>query len=155
MAQIVKSVELFNEQSQTRANSGYAFINYSCPWLYTSANYDGTVTVYFETVISSSAGTASAELFDSSSTSIVTNTTTNTGLTRVRSADIFGSLVNGRTYRVRLKSTGAGDTATITAARLIIIQSGTITKTETIYTFGSSDTSTNTNYEDDNNKTQY
>lgn len=152
---ITSLVSLFDETSATRANSGYAFPNYTMPWTYTAANYDATVTVFFEAVLSSSAGTATLELFDSASTSITTVTTTSTTPVRVRSADIFSSLVDGRTFRIRLKSTGTGDTATLYAARLIITQNGTITKTETVFSFGQSDTTTNTSYEDDGNKLQY
>lgn len=156
MAQIVKVVSVFQAETATRANSTYAVPNFSMPYLYTSTDWDPTPTVYFEAVLASSAGTASAELRNVTDGSTPTGaevTTTSTSATRVRSAAI--TLTTGKEYQVRIKSTGGADTCTIYAARIIFIQNGTIVKTETVYEFGGNSTSASTTYGVDTSKNEY
>lgn len=147
MAKLVKVVSLFDAESATRAATSYVAPNYSPKWLYTSANYDGTIEVYFEAVLKISSGsyTAYAELYNGTS-QVAEVSTSSTTTTRVRSGDIFSSLSNGVQYNIRLKSSSSSGTATIYAARLIIVQSGTVTKTETIISLGSSSVFTSTTY---------
>lgn len=124
------------------------------PWLYTAGNYDGTVQVYFEADISVTAGgTGYAGLHNTAGT-IVTGSevsTTATGVTRVRSGDLLANLADGTAYQVRIKSS-SGATVTIHACRIVIIQTGTITKTETIIPLGSNGTTTSGSYIEDANK---
>lgn len=153
MSKLTKIVSLFDEQTATRANTGYAFPNYAIPWLFTSGNYDGTLEIYFEAVLSVTSGyTAYAELYGASSVSGSEVNTTATTPTRVRSGDLASALSDGQDYRVRIKSSSASGTATLYACRLIIVQTGTITKTETIIEFGSNKTGSDTSYVLDANK---
>ena len=152
VTKLVKQVALFVGPDATRANTAYATPAWHFPWLYTSANYDGTVEIYFEAVLSiTDTYTAYCELYNGS-TQIVELNTTQTTPTRVRSADIASSLVNGTAYYPRIKSSNASGTTTLYAARLIIIQTGTITKTETVIDLGSNDSQVYTSYQECPNK---
>jgi len=156
MSQIVKVVDLFQTSSVTRANSTYATPSFDFPYLFTSGDWDPAPTVYFEAVMSASAGTASIELrnlTDGSTPSGAEVTTTSTTPVRVRSAAI--TLTTAKQYGTRLKSTGASDTCTLYSARIIFIQNGTIVKTETVFSLGSGGTTTGTTYADDASKTYY
>lgn len=156
---IVKQVSLFNQVTATRANTSYAVPSFSMPWLYTAGNYDGNIAVYFEAVlsISNASYSARAGLYTTGGSQIASSivATQATGATRVRSGDIFSSLADGTAYQARISSSSSSGTTTIYAARLIIVQSGTVTKTETIYDLGANDTTTNTSYEDDGLKAYY
>ncbi len=105
---------------------------------YTAASYTSPTT-YFEAVIkNSNSSTTTASLYDSTGVYVANSSVTATGATytRVRSAPI--TLTTGTDYTVRLRSSpGSGTissgTASIIAARIIVIQSSdsTLTNTET------------------------
>lgn len=131
MAKLVKVVPMLSVVSATRAANTYARPTGSPQFLYTSANWAATtVTIYFEAVIATAAGTGYAALYTTGG-SVVANsevTTTNTGATRVRSAAI--TLSDATAYEVRIKNS-ASNTTTIYDARIIIVLNGTITAFET------------------------
>lgn len=159
MSNVVKQVDMFDTVSATRANTSYAQVSFDQPWTYTAANYDGTKEFKFEAVISVTAtGTGFAALFTNAGVMVAGSevSTTNTTATRLRSGDILANLVDGTTYHVRIKSSVITTiTTTITAARMVILQSGTVAKTETAYAFGPNSTTTSTSYVDDANKSRY
>jgi len=107
-------------------------------YLYEAAKRDGTVTIYFEACfVTTSAGlTAYCYLWcKTDNTSVVTLQTTETWPPkRMRSASI--SLTDGKEYEVRTRAP-TGASCTLSGARLIIQQSGTITKTQLIKECGS------------------
>lgn len=95
---------------------------------YTSANWDGTVAIYLEATIKTSAGTGTVALHDSAN-SLVTSSecaTTSATYTRIRSSAI--TLTNATDYKVKIK-TSAG-TVTVSDAHLVIQQTNNPTKTE-------------------------
>lgn len=99
-------------------------------FLYTSGNYDGTVQIFFEANFKTSAGTGYVALWDETAGAIVSGSeisTTSTSANRVRSSAI--SLTNGRNYYPVIKNNGT-NTTTIYDARVIVQQTGVITKTE-------------------------
>jgi hypothetical protein len=95
--------------------------------------YDGTVACYFEASLSTTSGTVNAQLAKSDGTDITgTELSHNTSTdTRKRSGDIWGNITDGDTHLVEIK-TSAG-TGRCRHARLVIVQTGTPTKTETFY----------------------
>jgi hypothetical protein len=114
------------------SNTAYADVSSSARWLYTAANFNGTVEMYFEADLVASAGnTAYAQLTWEDNTAVVGSevSTTQTVSTRVRSANISANMTDAKTYKARVK-TSAG-TLYGRGARLIIVQSGTVTATET------------------------
>jgi len=134
MASVVTTKSLFHvDSSSTTTSTSYVFpTSFRSLWLYTSANWDGTVEVYFEAVLSNSAGaTASAILSNAAGSANVTGSevqTTATSQTRIRSGDILSALTNATDYGVRIKASSG--TTSIYNAKLIIKQTGTITKKE-------------------------
>ena len=109
-------------------------------WLYTSANWNGTITAYFEaTILSDSTKvTMTATLqVDNGAFASWTNvtgsaiTTTATTSTRVRSGAI--TLTAGRNYRVVLKSGSSKNTMSIRNAKIIIDQTNSPTRMELQY----------------------
>ncbi len=119
----------------TSSNTATASASYVDPstvdwgfFRYTSANWDGTVAIYLEATIKTSAGTGTVALHDSSN-SLVTNSecaTTSASYTRIRSSAI--SLTNATDYKVRIKTTAG--TVTVADAHLVIQQTDNPTKTE-------------------------
>ena len=114
------------------ATATYANPTSYAEFVYTAAEYDGTVTILFEATLkpSNSARTVYAQLYDVTGAAAVTGSevthTGNTTTTRKRSGAI--TLTDGRTYRVQVKG-DSGTAEDITATRLIIQQTGTPTKT--------------------------
>lgn len=107
---------------------------------YTGGNWDGTITAYFEAVLRSSASSsiAYAELqVDDGSwanwAEVASSPVSVTGtiLKLVQSSAI--SLTDGRHYRIAIKSSATNRTCVIYNAKLVIVQTGTITKTEDHY----------------------
>lgn len=101
-------------------------------FLYTSANWNGTLNIYFEATLRTSGATGYAQLATNSGnpgTAVASSevTTTSTSFTRVRSGAI--TLSDGAVYQVEIKNDGT-NTTTIANGRLIFQQSGTITKSE-------------------------
>lgn len=95
---------------------------------YTSANWDGTIAIYLEATIKTTAGTGTVALHDSSN-NLVTNsecTTTSSSYTRVRSSAI--SLTNATDYKIRVKTTAG--TFSVSDAHIVIQQTNNPTKTE-------------------------
>jgi hypothetical protein len=115
--------------SENTSNTSYTDLTYQPIFLYEASPRDGTITVYFEACLyAASSDTAYAEFYDKTAGSaVVAVSTSNTSVTRVRSAAI--TLTDGDEYVVKIKCT-AGGGAYITGAKLIIQQSGTITKTQ-------------------------
>jgi len=99
--------------------------------LYSSSLYPNS-TFYFEALFKTSAGTASATLWDNTAGAAVASaevTTTSTTTTRVRSSAI--ALVDAHEYTMQIKVSG-GNTLTYYSSRIIAVQSATnITATET------------------------
>jgi hypothetical protein len=113
-------------------SASYTDVQSSSQWLYTAANFDGTVEVYFEAVLTASAGnTAYAQLTWQDGTAVGGSevSTTQTTATRVRSGNIFSNMTNAKVYKARVKTSAS--TMYCRGARLVIVQSGTITATET------------------------
>lgn len=135
MAKIVKVINLFSETSATTtsttavvASTGDATGHY-----WDADAYNGTVAVYFEAVLKSSNGSnAYARLTNTSGTLVTSSevTTTSTTTQVVRSGDISANLTDNTSYIVGIRS-ASGVTTTLYAARLVVIQTGGITKTET------------------------
>lgn len=108
------------------------------------ADFDGTVTVYFEANIwsnySTGTHTTTAELYNHTDSASVSgsqvSTSKNTGdVDRQRSSAI--TLSGDKIYTVRLKrSDAAGTQSYITGARLIVVQTGSITKTQIHHELG-------------------
>jgi hypothetical protein len=116
----------------------YTAIVNTVPRLWTSAWYDGTITVYFEATLDpgGSTRTSYAALYDSdgnvvSDSEVSIAGSTYNGPILCRSAAI--TLTNGKEYHVRTKR--AVGNGLIGGARLVVKQSGTITKTATYIDF--------------------
>lgn len=93
-----------------------------------AGRWDGAINIYFEAVLKTTAGTATVALTDASN-NLVTNSecaTTSSTYTRVRSSAI--SLSDLTSYKPRFKTTSG--TVSVFDARIIIQQSGSVTKTE-------------------------
>lgn len=101
-----------------------------CLFLYTSANWNGTVNIYFEATIKTSAGTGFATLATNAGVAVTNGeiSTTSTSYVRVRGGSAM-TLVNATVYKTQIKNSGAG-TTTIISSRIIIQQSGSPSKTE-------------------------
>jgi hypothetical protein len=121
---------------------------------YDSDRFTGK-TIYFEAVASCSSCSggntqATVSLYDSSG-NVVTNSpisTNSTTLTRIRSSAITNNLTDDTDYTARVTLDAESGTATLKAARLIIVQSAdTLTNTETQIEIGNNTTTSNTNYE--------
>jgi hypothetical protein len=115
-----------------KISRGIAYGNspYTQSFYYDSSRFDGTVNIYFEVTMMTSAGTGYARLYNNTDGAAVANseiTTTSTSMVRVRSSAL--TLTSGKEYTMQLK--GETGTTYITSAVLIIQQSGTITTTET------------------------
>lgn len=141
MSKIVKTISLFTEVSAVRnATTFDAPLHIHVLW--DTNIYGGTVEVYFEAVFKSgsTANTSTVQLFSKDGTAVTGSdiTTTSTTPVRVRSGDIAANLVDDTEYEVRFKSSATTNGVTIYAARLVIIQSGTITATETQVEIGAS-----------------
>lgn len=138
----------------TATNMNYS-PDFSGYFLYNSANFSNA-KFYFEAVMSSSSGTAYTSLFDLSGSQIATSevSTSSSSMTRVRSAEITGSLVDGTDYRFKIKGS-----ATVKFARIIVVQSSTtgISATETHNEIGSFTQFTNTSWDylDDDSTSYY
>ena len=99
-------------------------------WQYTSANWDGTLTTYFEATIACASSKSATTAVLQTSTSITapswsdvassTITTTSTTAARVRSGAI--TLTDGNWYRVAYKSGTSKSAASIYNAKIIIDQ---------------------------------
>lgn len=135
MAKIVKVINLFSESSGTTTSTTKVVASnadqYGHYW--DADSYDGDIKVYFEAVIKSSTSSNAYALMCNTSGTEVSGSevsTTSTTSTVVRSGDIKANLVDNTGYVTFIKA-ASGVTTTIYAARLIIVQSGGITKTET------------------------
>lgn len=147
MAKLVKHIGLQGGQATTTSTS-YATSSNIFPFTWDADAYDGTLTIYFEAMISiGSGGTGYATLVDSAN-NVVTGgeiNTTSTVLTRVRSSSV--SLTDGETYNWRIKSSNASYTCTVNGAKLVVVQEGTLTKTRTVITMQTAaGSTTGTNY---------
>lgn len=125
---IVKTVELVGA-SALRTATTYGAPNGRRSWLYTAANYGGTVKIYFEASFYSMSAsyTAYCALYTTGG-SVVSGsavTTTSTGVTRVRSGEL--TLSDATSYELRQKSSSTLGGCTVISAKLIIVISGTIT----------------------------
>lgn len=125
---------------------------------YESAKRDGTVTIYFEaTIYGSQAGkTYAARLYNKTDGVEVTDSevqTTETTPDRARSAAI--TLTDGKEYVVQIKNYTSGKTVYLTGAKIIIQQSGTITKTQLHKKTAIYWTYTDTSYVELNNEVLY
>lgn len=130
MAKFVKYIPLYSNASST-TNTSYSDLGTRTPALWDADNYDGTVTVYFEAVISTTGGTGYAALYgDNGEGQVSGSEVTTTSATRVRVRSGAITLTDGVDYVGKMKATSTF-TTTITDARLVIVQSGSITKTET------------------------
>jgi hypothetical protein len=124
-SQIVIHNAVGSSSSASYADSGT--INFGF-FRYTSANWDGTKTIYLDATFKTSAGTATVGLHDSSN-NLVSNsevTTSSASYVRVRSSAI--ALSDGTDYKVRVKTSSG--TMIISDARIVIQQTGSPTKGE-------------------------
>lgn len=130
MTKLITTKNLFNELTATTTSTSYGAPTWRSLWRWDDDNWDGTVEVYFEAILSHNSGTAYAALYTNAGV-VVTGSevsTTSTSQVRVRSGNIVANLVDDTDYTVRIKASGA--TATLYNARVIIKQTGTITKKE-------------------------
>lgn len=132
--QIELGAPSFSTTSTTGASTG----NY---WKYDSANYDGSITAVFEAVLSSSStkNTVTAKLQVDNGSFASWTDVTNASVSiatlaggRVRAGSAF-TLTSGRNYRVLIVSGNSKSSATIYSAKVILTQTGTITKFEAQY----------------------
>jgi hypothetical protein len=140
LAKIVKVIPLFTDPTATRTGSTvYAAPTNRRRFLYTSGNYDGSLTIYFEAVIRTSSATyaARAGLYTSGGT-LVGSVVSTTSITPVRLRTAALTLTTGTMYEVRISPANTSATVTLYSARLIIVQNGTLTKTETPIEIGNS-----------------
>lgn len=145
----VKTLHHNTEGNDTTTGTAYsACTEAPIYFLYESGDYDGTIEIYFEAVLKSSnaSGTAYAALYDTDGTKITEVSTSSTSFSRQRSGAV--SLTDGKTYCVYMKSSNASYTATIGDVRILIIQSGTVTKTCSRYTLAGRGSHNNTTYGD-------
>lgn len=133
MTVLVTHAPLYRDWYDNTSTS-YVATDFPCWWNYTAANWDGTVSVYLEVDASvTSGGTWYAQLYRAGYATAVTGADvsgTETSTTRKRSGEFKANLTDGWNYEVRVKTT-SGATSTLRHARVVIVQSGTITKTET------------------------
>ena len=107
-------------------------------FLYTAANWDGTVAIYYEATLKTSAATGYSQLYTFADAAVTSAevTTTSTSLVRVRSSAI--TLVDATVYKGKKKNDGT-NTTTVAAARLVVQQSGSPTKSESYLPAGQND----------------
>lgn len=135
MARIVKVINMFSEPSATTTSTTPVVASYAdyIGHYWDADAYDGTIEVYFEAVLQSSTSSyAYARLYTAGSSYVTGSevSTNSTSVTVVRSGDIKANLTDDTDYVTYIKA-DSGVTTTIYAARLIIIQTGGVTKTET------------------------
>lgn len=125
-SQIILTNYVWTSTSSSYANFSTIFWSL---FLYTAANWDGTVSIYYEATLKTSAATGYTQLHTAGDSAVSGSeiTTTSTSLTRVRSGSI--TLSDGTEYKGKIKNDGS-NTTTVNGARLIIQQSGYPTKTE-------------------------
>jgi hypothetical protein len=128
-------------------STSYAEYSYPKRMLYTSTNYDGTVSFEFHATLYhyQSGETSYAELADGATQKAeCTAVSTNPVLAKDTSVSAFTS---GNELKVNTKSSTAKLAARIANAHLIILQTGTITKTvSTIQVLCGLETGTSTSY---------
>lgn len=152
MGKIVKVIPLYNDTATTTTSTSYVAPT-SAPFVYWDNDvYDGTVAVYFEAVISTtSGGTAYAQLYTTGGSAVTgseVSYSADTSVSRQRSGDIKANLSDNTEYYFRLKAS-SGATTTLHTARLVVVQTGGITKTETqIPLVGQLTSTTSTKYVD-------
>lgn len=149
MASIVQQISL-SLYKETISATSYTEILYPTYRLWDSSLYDGTVEVYFEATLDPNGATRTtyAALYDEDGNQVEGSEISayggdyNNPILK-RSSAI--TLTTGKTYRVRAyRAVGNG---VLYGARLVIKQSGTITKTATYIDFaGDYDTTTGGNY---------
>lgn len=125
-------IDLGDNNSETTTSTTDVDLGRPKYWLYTSSNWDATITVFFEAVIATastkSATTATLQVADGtgdgftgwSNVASSAVTTTSTTAERVRSGAI--TLTAGRNYRTVFKSGTSKSAATLYGARIIIDQ---------------------------------
>ena len=124
-------VAIFLYSTQTTTSSSFVdFGNIGNSYfLYTAANWDGTVNIYYETTFKTSAATAYSQLATTAGSSVSGSqvTTTSTSFVRARSGAI--TLSDGTAYKGQHRNDGSNTTST-NSARIIIKQTGNPTKSE-------------------------
>ncbi len=110
-------------------------LTYPKYWLYTSGNYDGTVTTTFEATVWRAGGssyTAYVCLYSTAGSEIGCVSTTSTSPAYPTAVSV--TLSNGTEYEVRVKASAAAKTVYIANAKVIVDQAaaGGITKLETV-----------------------
>ncbi len=108
-------------------------------WYYDADNYDVVTGIYFEGAFVSRnvASSSYVALFDKNNNYVTSSeiSTNNTTTTIVRSANISSYLNDNTEYVIKLKA-DAGNTVTVTSTRILINQSGEVSKTETDFSIG-------------------
>jgi hypothetical protein len=127
--------ELFFGNTQVVDKSSYGELGNCFRQRYLPSLYDGTVSVYFDVVFS--AGSSSAcyvKLYniDGNAVDGTEFSTTSTSQTFTRTGDISSSLSSGERYVVYGYKSGSWN-GTMGNGRLVILQEGTITKTQTVF----------------------
>lgn len=124
----------------TSTSYGDISAGYVSPWYFDNDVYDGTVTVYFEAElkIANAATSAYAQLTDMSNTAVTGSevSTSSTVIVRVRSGDIKANLSDNTEYKARFKTGNASYMAQFYNYGLVIKQTGSVSKTETIVSLG-------------------
>lgn len=149
MAQFVKYIPLYTNSSGSSSGT-YGILGTTTPALWDSSNYDGTVATYFEVVLrtGNADGTAYAALYDMAGNEVSGSEVTTVSTTNVRLRSSAVTLVDDTEYVVRIKN-GNSRTTTVSEGRIVVSQSGTITKTETqICVSGTNPSTTSTSYVD-------
>lgn len=152
MAKIVKTIEL-QGGAMSSTSTAYASSSGRVPFLYTSGNFDGSLSIYFECVMKTNNASyaAYANLSNTSNTAVTSSeiSTNSTAYVRIRSAAI--TLTDATAYIPRLKIENAAAQVNIQQSRLVIVQDSVSAKTETVIKVaGATPTTTSTAYADAN-----
>lgn len=152
-----KLINLMNT-ARTTTSASYTYTEDRNPLFYWDADvYDNVTAVYLEAVMRAAAGDTAYMILSvvdpvggSSNITGSEISTTSTTNVKVRSSDIKGNLTDNSDWlRARWKRTGAG-TASFDSVRLIIVQQGAVTKTETVIELGEELNTTTSYVEPDN-----
>ncbi len=147
MGKIIKYIPIFNETSGTTTSTTYVIAHTALPHVYWDNDaYTGTVKVYMEVMLkTSNASYATYAMLYTTGGAAVTGSdisTTSTTSTWLRSSNFKANLTDNTNYYLRLKVANAAATATVYAARLVVEQTGAITKTESQISLGGQVSST-------------
>lgn len=141
MGRIIKYMPLLNEISGSNSSTSYLIATTALPYVrWDNDAYTGTVKVYMEVMLKTSNASyaAYAMLYTTAGVAVTGSdiSTTSTTSTWLRTSDFKANLTDDTNYYLRIKVANASATVTVYAARLVIEQTGAITKTESQISLG-------------------